>query len=596
MAGLDLQSRSVPVALKKSNGGLNSTASALNVADNESSDLQNIDFDKFGSILKRSGYATLNSSAYNSGAAWNSLHWLELSSGTSYLIGSCGNKVAKMDDLDGTWDDITGNSTVTFTGSGLNDATSGGTYTGSGDIVYKVEIDGTGTPDTFKWYKDAVLQASTVNITGSAQTLDNGLTITFAATTGHTSTDYWSFRPATVITAGNTNYMAWTTFLDTAIGTNNVDRPIAWTGSGNATLSKVPSGLTKAKFVTVFNGYLHYTNVTVSGTSHKSRTYWGAQDSISSFDSASFRDLNKNDGQTITGVRVLGDKQVFFKERCVWVEQFTGDADIPFVFTRTPSTVGCIDGNSIQEVDNGLIFLSGDGYYYFDGVNSIKLSDRITTTLTTVLEPSRFPYSQSCYQKSKNRYWGSHTLAAGSTHSRIITFDSYNNAWSYYKGHNANCFAIVNTNGQERVYFGDYSGYVYRADTGTNDNPAGVETAINAYYKTKWFDFDDLVSKKGVPECVIYFQIANATHTFSYSWNFEDGDQYSLTVPASTSSSVYGTALYDIGTYAASGGDLTRKDLTGRGRVIRLKFANANLGETMQIDGFGLLPHLESVT
>jgi len=507
VAGIDFQTRSLPVGIIKSNGGLNTTASPLNVADNESTDLQNIDFDKFGSLLKRSGYTQLNSSAFNSGAAWNSLHWFELSSDTDYLIGTCGNKIAKMDALDGTWDDITG---------------------------------------------------------------------------------------ALTITAGNNNHTVWTTFLDTAIGTNNVDAPFQWTGSGNATAATVPSGLTKAKFVTVFNGYVHYTHVTVSGTAHKSRTYWGAQDSISSFDSSDFRDINRNDGQDITGVKVLGNVQVFFKNRSIWIESFTGDADIPFVFEKTKSHVGCVDPFSIQEIDNGLMFLSDDGYYYFDGAVSTKISDRVTFTLMNTLEPNRFASSVSCYQKSKNRYWGAHTLAGGSTHSRVMTFDSYNNAWGYYKGHNANCFAIVTTNGQERVYFGDYSGYVYRADSGTNDNPAGVSTAIDAYYYTKWFNFDDLVNKKGVPQAVVYYQLANATHTLAYSWDFSSGDDYSLTISANTSSSVYGTALYDEGTFASAGGDEVRKDLTGRGRVIRLKFANGNLSETMQIDGFGLLPHLET--
>jgi len=83
---------------------------------------------------------------------------------------------------------------ITFTGSGLNDMTNGGTFTGSEDTTYEIEIDATGTPDTFKWTKDGGTTYTTgVSITGSAQTLDDGSTITFAATTGHTLADKWSF-------------------------------------------------------------------------------------------------------------------------------------------------------------------------------------------------------------------------------------------------------------------------------------------------------------------------------------------------------------------------------------------------------------------
>ncbi len=80
-----------------------------------------------------------------------------------------------------------------FTGTGLNDATSGGTYTGTDTTAqtYTVVIDATGTPDTFKWQKGAGSWTTGVAITGSAQTLTNGVTITFGATTGHTLNDQW---------------------------------------------------------------------------------------------------------------------------------------------------------------------------------------------------------------------------------------------------------------------------------------------------------------------------------------------------------------------------------------------------------------------
>ena len=42
------------------NGGLNSTNGPLSLKDTESPSLQNIDFNKFGSILKRNGYIVLN--------------------------------------------------------------------------------------------------------------------------------------------------------------------------------------------------------------------------------------------------------------------------------------------------------------------------------------------------------------------------------------------------------------------------------------------------------------------------------------------------------------------------------------------------------
>lgn len=80
-----------------------------------------------------------------------------------------------------------------FSGAGLiNDLTFGGNYTGSAVGSFAIEIDVQGAPDTFEWSFNGDVIASGVAITGSAQTLSNGVTITFAATTGHTLADTWT--------------------------------------------------------------------------------------------------------------------------------------------------------------------------------------------------------------------------------------------------------------------------------------------------------------------------------------------------------------------------------------------------------------------
>lgn len=79
-----------------------------------------------------------------------------------------------------------------FTGAGVDDLTFGGNYTGSAVGVYVIEIDVQGAPDTFEWSYNGTVVASGVAITGTAQTLNNGVTITFATTTGHTLTNSWT--------------------------------------------------------------------------------------------------------------------------------------------------------------------------------------------------------------------------------------------------------------------------------------------------------------------------------------------------------------------------------------------------------------------
>jgi hypothetical protein len=198
-------------------------------------------------------------------------------------------------------------------------------------------------------------------------------------------------------------------------------------------------------------------------------------------------------------------------------------------------------------------------------------------------------------QKTKNRYFLSLPSSGQTNNDTVIVWDWQLNAFSVYAGIAASSMATVYVNAiSERIYFGDYAGWVYQMDTGVDDYPLSVKTAINAYYYTNWKTYNDIVDQKGVPNIVVYYQSNNAVMTLVYSYDFDIGDTYSQTFSTNTSSSVYGTAIYGTATYAGVGGSQQRRDLDGRGRVVRFGFKNANLSETFQIDGLGSFAHLET--
>jgi hypothetical protein len=78
--------------------------------------------------------------------------------------------------------------------SGLDDLTNSGIYTEvGGAATYQVVIDGVGSPNTFKWRKNYGSWTEGVSMTGSAQLLSDGISITWGATTGHSNKDEWIF-------------------------------------------------------------------------------------------------------------------------------------------------------------------------------------------------------------------------------------------------------------------------------------------------------------------------------------------------------------------------------------------------------------------
>ena len=93
-----------------------------------------------------------------------------------------------------------GYGSTTFTGSGLDDLTYGGNYNSSVVRTYRVKIDAEAATDTFTWSQNVAdgWDATGVGIIGTAQELNNGITITFGATTGHTLNEYWEIT--TIVT------------------------------------------------------------------------------------------------------------------------------------------------------------------------------------------------------------------------------------------------------------------------------------------------------------------------------------------------------------------------------------------------------------
>jgi len=80
--------------------------------------------------------------------------------------------------------------------TGTIEPTSGGTYTGTTKSTYYVEIDfgePFSHPNTFKWKKDAgAWTGGGTQITGLEQTIAEGVTVTFDATTGGIAGDNWT--------------------------------------------------------------------------------------------------------------------------------------------------------------------------------------------------------------------------------------------------------------------------------------------------------------------------------------------------------------------------------------------------------------------
>ena len=373
------------------------------------------------------------------------------------------------------------------------------------------------------------------------------------------------------------------------------------TGSGDASITFTQSNanvnISTAKYICQYNNYLFLANVKLGdGTYHPTRMYWCDLANPNSWLGTSWIEVSMLDGQEITRLWGFSNYLFVFKTRSIYGCTFTGDADFPFILPgggRSSSAVGCVAPWSVAQIEQGLVFLSYDGVYLFDGSTSYKLTDRIRDTVLAY--KNSFSKVVSTVNRKKNMVYMA--FATSSTNDNVLVWNYFLNSWSKYDGIAASAMVTAYLSGtDEAPLFSDYDGYTYRLDTGVDDYPLNVKTAIDAYFYTNWKTFDDLINKKGVPEVTIYCLQDNSNLTFSYSYDFSYADQYQNTFNTGDAGAMrWGEGVWGTAVWGGSGGGIVvRRDLTGRGRVIRFKVANGILGQGFRIDGFGFAAQLDT--
>lgn len=572
------------------NGGLNTTNGPLSLKDTESPDLQNIDFNKFGSILKRNGYLNLNSSTTSGAVQADGLMWYEYVSSGSYasnLLEATNGHMLYMSGLNGTWNDITGSVTITagnfFSSTNwsnkiymTNGANSVIQWTGTGNVSTLPALQANSYTFT--------VNSITTNPTTGATYTNNGVTYTvvFVNTSGVAGS-----IAGTIIATGNGAPSTFGT-LTKASGTGD--------STINFSLEVLNVNITSAKYIAQWNNFLFLANVNINnGTFLPTRIYWCNVRDDTTWSAVNWIEISMQDGQAITGMVPLADRLVILKERSIYNLFFTGDSTLPFVYLVSNSpTVGCMAPYSIQEVENGLVFLSYDGFYYYDSNNSYKMSLQIQNTISG-LNLTKLQNARSLKQRNKNRYMCAVSSGDSNTNDTVIIWDWVLNAFSLYKGMTPSAMRTVFVNGnQEQIYFTDYSGYTYQMDTGVDDYPLGIQTAISAYYWTNWKCFGDAMLQKDNSNVTIYYESNNSILTFGYSYDFDSGIDYQNTFSMANGTAVYGSAIWDSSVYSGIGGQYIRQDLSGRGRVMRFLFSNSNLSETFQIDGLASFVNVQT--
>lgn len=174
-------------------------------------------------------------------------------------------------------------------------------------------------------------------------------------------------------------------------------------------------------------------------------------------------DINKNDGQRVTGLGFFQDVLIVFKEDSIYQLYF--DASGGFVVERITNSYGAVNHGAIVSVENDCYFLTEKGIYvlgnepnYFASIRTNELSSRVKPLLQRI---NTEYWSRCRAYYHDDRYFLTVPIGASEECNAMIVYDRRFYAWSYWTNIAANDMTVFKDSSNEtHFYFTEY---------GTND-------------------------------------------------------------------------------------------------------------------------------
>lgn len=489
--------------------------------------------------------------------------------------------------------------TATASVNGVTSSTTALSVDGnSGTIEVGMTVSGTGISGTPT--VTTVTDQNTL-VLSSAQTLldDTVLTFKHLDTPDLNKTAYyygtgttWTFMAKSVGTNGgkarhaefNLNGDDKVVFVD---GTNY---PAVYNTSGNSMAFMTSSNSTDvsgAEHVAIFKNTAFYAKGNV--------VYFTAPLTVDDFSAANGAG-SISVGHDITGLTIFRDQLIIFTTDTI--QRLTGNTSADFNLSPITNRIGCINGDTIQEVGGDVIYLAPDGIRLLSATDRIGdfgldiASDSIHKDATSFLNTSDIFSSMILRDKSQYRIFAyvsseRNSVAKGLIATKFIAQGSSGISWATTKGIRAYVADSRYAGDQETAMFANDDGYVYKMETGSNFDGSNIE----AIYESPFMPINDPQMRKTFYKMTLY---ATPTGSTSIDLNIKyDFDSNSTIQPptqsiASTGTSVFlygsSSAVYNTATYGGELDKIYNTNLIGSAKTIAIRIEENSTNPTFTLD------------
>ena len=432
------------------------------------------------------------------------------------------------------------------------------------------------------------LQINRSSVSGSG---DNYSTFTGRSTAARTSQSYASFT----LFEGNTTYGE---VVVTDKGSGVKPALFKMTGTGNLSDRTffyeeiTVSGTHYPKFCTI-----HDKHLVVAGAATAPNTifYSGTSD-INDFTSTGSGSIVLDD--QVVGLKSFRGDLIIFCKNSIYKLVNINDSN-SIAITPITKNVGCLDGNSIQEIGGDLIFLSPDGFRLVAGtarIGDVELSSvsrQIQSIVASLAANIGSLVISSAVLRSKSQYRLFYSASSASTDTAkgiIGTITPQGFEWSETIGIQAHGFTSgFDNDSVEQIYHGDKDGYVYNHNTGNDFNPAGTQTNIDARYKTPNLDFGDAGTLKTLHYTKISFTPEGTVQpTLKITYDFDDTNRPQppvYTMDSIPTPAVFGDSTFNTAVFGASQDPMARQAVQGSGHNVAFKVYSQDTRAPYSING-----------
>jgi hypothetical protein len=310
--------------------------------------------------------------------------------------------------------------------------------------------------------------------------------------------------------------------------------------------------------------------------------------------SAGFIDI----GDIVTGIKVFRNSLIIFGKNSIY--ELTSLDSTPILKSITKN-IGCVSGNSIQEIGGDLIFLAPDGLRTIAGTARIddveigSISRKILPLVNDIINNfANYTISSMVIrERSQYRLFYYQTGQAASGQKGIIGTFKYDSQgvpgfeWSQTKGLPVKfCTSDVRNDGTEVLHHTDETGFVYKHDTGNSFNGANVV----AEFQTPDMDYGDNGLRKSLYKVKANIEPEGTQNDLKLKirYDFESSEvpqPGNFAVGNLSSASVFGTAIFGTAIFGATTLPSKSVLVTGSGFSNNFKFFSEDINAPYSVNG-----------